>query len=153
MFHHDRQLGQVYCLRGTDPVVVSCLVPAQGSLSLQCRSRQCSRAVWVLTRHAMCWNFQIPDSPGTCPLPHSPTLFQVATELALRLQSGVPDFAQWRHLLADALELPLAGVLRCAVLHAPMRDEVLSVAPGSVIQPGTSNGLHGVVAPHPTKHT
>ena len=23
MFHHDRQLGQVYCLRGTDPVVVS----------------------------------------------------------------------------------------------------------------------------------
>ncbi len=22
MFHHDRQLGQVYCLRGTDPVVV-----------------------------------------------------------------------------------------------------------------------------------
>lgn len=23
MAHHDRQLGQAYCLRGTDPVVVS----------------------------------------------------------------------------------------------------------------------------------
>lgn len=36
-------------------------------------------------------------------------LVQVVTELALRLQEGVPDFAQWRHLLADALELPLSG--------------------------------------------
>lgn len=38
---------------------------------------------------------------------------QVATELALRLREGVPDYAAWRHLLADALELPLSGARAC----------------------------------------
>ena len=52
MFHHDAQLGQLYCLRGSG---------------------------------------------------------QVVTALAQRLQVAVPDFAQWRHLLADALDLPLSG--------------------------------------------
>ena len=42
----------------------------------------------------------------------------------MRLQAAVPDFAQWRHLLAEALDLPLSGgrlaviwrlVLCCAV--------------------------------------
>ncbi|KAL4458480.1 hypothetical protein ABPG75_013345 [Micractinium tetrahymenae] len=53
MFHHDAQLGQLYCLRGTNPVMV-------------------------------------------------------ATELALKLQAAVPDYDPWRHLLADALDLPLS---------------------------------------------
>lgn len=140
MFHHDRQLGQVYCLRGTDPVVVSTLVPAQGSRSLRCCSRQRS-LLWLcwrcLCRAVPAGTFKPVCSPDTCPLPTFPYSPQVATELALRLQSGVPDFAQWRHLLADALELPLAGALRRAVRHAQMRDKLLSVAPGSLIQPGT----------------
>jgi hypothetical protein len=33
----------------------------------------------------------------------------VVTELSLRLQESVADYAQWRHMLADALELPLSG--------------------------------------------
>lgn len=44
---------------------------------------------------------------------HFPHLQQVATELALRLQQSVPDYAQWCHLLADALDLPLSGVCMC----------------------------------------
>jgi hypothetical protein len=34
---------------------------------------------------------------------------QVVTELSLRLRQSVADFGQWRHLLADALEVPLSG--------------------------------------------
>ena len=37
------------------------------------------------------------------------THLQVATELAVRLQAAVPDFAQWRHLLSESLDLPLTG--------------------------------------------
>ncbi len=40
------------------------------------------------------------------PRPHGP---QVVTELSLKLQAAVPDYRQWRHLLADALDLPLSG--------------------------------------------
>ena len=40
----------------------------------------------------------------------------------MKLQAAVPDYAQWRHVLADALDLPLSGAwrARCGVGQRPL---------------------------------
>lgn len=104
MFHHDAQLGQLYCLRGTNPVVVGRL-PGRPAVFALCglSPKEQPRVIFAGRLHAVL--------TSACA---GPACVQVATELALKLQAAVPDYARWRHLLADALDLPMSGAWRAA---------------------------------------
>lgn len=95
MFHHDAQLGQLYCLRGITPVVVSGRPSTTGP---RCASPGHALPFKHCTENSLMINSWVHHSG-----------MQVVTQLALRLQAAVTDYAQWRHLLADALDLPLSG--------------------------------------------
>lgn len=56
---------------------------------------------------------------------------QVVTELSLRLPQSVADFGQWRHLLADALEVPLSGAASWMPCGRPAAYRACRASPSS----------------------